>query len=85
MKLIQTKLLFDGITEQKDCYVGIEEDTIKFVGHMKPSGKHEIIANVGAITPSFIDAHSHIGMVRSGEPASEEEANEKNGFYLSSI
>jgi imidazolonepropionase-like amidohydrolase len=77
MKLIQTKLLFDGIAEQKDCYVGIEEDNIKFVSHTKPSGKHEIIANVGAITPSFIDAHSHIGMVRSGEPASEEEANEK--------
>ena len=77
MKLIQTKLLFDGIAEQKDCYVGIEEDNIKFVGHTKPSGKHEIIANVGAITPSFIDAHSHIGMVRSGEPASEEEANER--------
>jgi imidazolonepropionase-like amidohydrolase len=77
MKLIQTKLLFDGITEQKDCYVGIEEDNIKYVGHTKPSGKHEIIADVGAITPSFIDAHSHIGMVRSGEPASEEEANEK--------
>jgi len=77
MKLIQTKLLFDGITEQKDCYVGIEEDNIKFVGHTKPPGKHEIIADVGAITPSFIDAHSHIGMVRSGEPASEEEANEK--------
>ena len=77
MKLIQTKLLFDGITEQKDCYVGIEEDIIKFVGPTKPSGKHEIIADVGAITPSFIDAHSHIGMIRSGEPASEEEANEK--------
>ncbi|HET8792822.1 MAG TPA: hypothetical protein VFM31_03430, partial [Nitrososphaeraceae archaeon] len=68
MKLIQTKILFDGISEQKDCYVGIEGDSIKFVGHSKPSGKHEIIANAGAITPSFIDAHSHIGMIRSGEP-----------------
>jgi len=77
MKLIQTKLLFDGINEQKDCYIGIEKSDIKFVGTNKPSGKHEIIANVGAITPSFIDAHSHIGMVRSGEPAREEEANEQ--------
>lgn len=77
MKVIQTKLLFDGINEQKDCYIGIKEDNIKFVGRTKPSGNHEIIANVGAITPSFIDAHSHIGMVRSGEPANEEEANEQ--------
>ena len=73
--MIQTKLLFDGINEQKDCYIGIEKSDIKFVGTNKPSGKHEILANVGAITPSFIDAHSHIGMVRSGEPAREEEAN----------
>ena len=77
MKLIQTKILFDGISEQKDCYVGIEGDSIKFVGHSKPPGKHEVIADVGAITPSFIDAHSHIGMIRSGEPANEEEANEQ--------
>ena len=77
MKLMQTKLLFDGINEQKDCYIGIEKGIIKFVGNIKPPGNHEIIANVGAITPSFIDAHSHIGMVRSGEPASEEEANEQ--------
>lgn len=85
MKVIQTKLLFDGINEQKDCYIGIKEDNIKFVGRTKPSGNHEIIANVGAITPSFIDAHSHIGMVRSGEPANEEEANEQMDFVLSTI
>ncbi len=29
------------------------------------------------MTPAFIDPHSHIGLVRAGEPASEEEANEK--------
>ena len=29
------------------------------------------------VTPAFIDSHSHIGMVRSGEPSKEEEANEQ--------
>ena len=29
------------------------------------------------MTPAFIDSHSHIGMVRSGEPSKEEEANEQ--------
>ena len=29
------------------------------------------------VTPAFIDSHSHIGMVRSGEPSKKEEANEQ--------
>ena len=29
------------------------------------------------VTPAFIDSHSHIRMVRSGEPSKEEEANEQ--------
>jgi len=76
MKLIQTKLLFDGSNEKKNCFIGIEGNEIKFVGHNQPSGTHEIIEHCEAVTPSFIDAHSHIGMVRAGEPSNEEEANE---------
>ena len=29
------------------------------------------------VTPAFIDPHSHIGMVRHGEPMAEEESNER--------
>lgn len=76
MELIKTKILFDGVSEQKDSFVGIEKNSIKYVGKEKPPGRHEIIYECGAVTPSFIDAHSHIGMVRSGEPADEEESNE---------
>ena len=76
MRLIQTKLLFDGSNEKKNCFIGIEGNEIKFVGHNKPSGSHEIIEHCEAVTPSFIDAHSHIGIVRAGEPSKEEEANE---------
>ena len=65
MKLIQTKLLFDGSNEKKNCFIGIEGNEIKFVGHNQPSGTHEIIEHCEAVTPSFIDAHSHIGMVRA--------------------
>jgi imidazolonepropionase-like amidohydrolase len=36
----------------------------------------ETIAEGAVVTPAFIDSHSHIGMVRSGEPEKEEEANE---------
>jgi imidazolonepropionase-like amidohydrolase len=39
-------------------------------------GGGEIIAEGAVVTPAFIDSHSHIGMVRTGEPEKEEEANE---------
>jgi imidazolonepropionase-like amidohydrolase len=28
------------------------------------------------VTPAFIDLHNHIGMVRAGEPADEDESND---------
>ena len=76
MQLIKTKILFDGFNELKDCFIGLEKDIITQVGQKKPSGNHDLTYECGAVTPAFIDAHSHIGMVRSGEPAIEEEANE---------
>ena len=76
MQLIKTKILFDGFNELKDCFIGLEKDIITYVGKKKPSGNHDLTYECGAVTPAFIDAHSHIGMVRSGEPAIEEEANE---------
>lgn len=76
MQLIKTKILFDGVNEQKDCFIGLEKDIITYVGNKKPPGNNDLIYECGAVTPAFIDAHSHIGMVRSGEPSIEEEANE---------
>ncbi len=35
MKLIKTKILFDGVGEKKD-YLGFEGDEIKYVGNTKP-------------------------------------------------
>lgn len=82
MKLIKTKVLYDGVKEIKNCFVGFEDSVIKYVGNEKPKGNHEILEDCGAITPAFIDPHSHIGMVRSGEPADEDESNEhKDSIY----
>jgi imidazolonepropionase-like amidohydrolase len=80
MKLLKSKILFDGISERKDLYIGFEGDKITYVGSGKPTEKvngSEIIVEADTVTPGFIDSHSHIGMVRSGEPSEEEEANEK--------
>ncbi|MGD1836833.1 MAG: amidohydrolase family protein [Nitrososphaeraceae archaeon] len=82
MKLIKTKILFDGSSEKNDYFIGFDGSTIRYSGKNKPIGSHEIIYECEAVTPAFIDAHSHIGMIRSGEPADEEEANERmNPIY----
>ena len=81
MKVIKSRLLFDGIDEKRDCFIGFEKDEIKYVGNSQPKESGEIIAEGVVVTPAFIDSHSHIGMVRSGEPDKEEEANE----HMSSV
>ena len=82
MKVIKSRLLFDGIDEKRDCFIGFENDEIKYVGNSQPKESSEIIAEGVVVTPAFIDSHSHIGMVRSGEPDKEEEANEHmNSVY----
>src|SRR5919198_31495 len=88
MKLIKCNSLFDGTEEKKDHYIGFEADEIKYVGKNNIPEKEgrdideKIEGNNYVVTPAFIDSHSHIGMVRSGEPSKEEEANEQmNSLY----
>jgi imidazolonepropionase-like amidohydrolase len=82
MKVIKSKLLFDGVCEKRDYFIGFENDEIKYVGSRRPKEGDDIIAEDVVVTPAFIDSHSHIGMVRSGEPDREEEANEHmNSVY----
>src|SRR6266511_1883237 len=77
MKLIKSKILFDGISERKDIFIGFEDDEIRYVGNSKPTDSSETILEADTVTPGFIDSHSHIGMARSGEPSQEEESNEQ--------
>jgi imidazolonepropionase-like amidohydrolase len=86
MKLIKSKVLFDGTEEKENMIIGFDGDEIKYVGSRKPDEYRgtEIILEGDdiVVTPAFIDSHSHIGMVRSGEPGKEEESNEQmNSIY----
>lgn len=74
--MIKSQILFDGSDENKDVFIGFEGEKIVYVGNNKPEEGGEIIAE-DAVTPAFVDAHSHIGMIRAGEPDREEEANEQ--------
>lgn len=73
MRAIKATILYDGTTLRKDVYVAYDKD-ITYVGEKKPDC--EVVAE-GIVTPGFIDGHSHIGMVRAGEPSAEDESNEQ--------
>jgi len=66
------KVLFDRAEEKENILIGFEGQEIKYVESRKPDGDRgtEIILEGDdiVVTPAFIDSHSHIGMVRSGEP-----------------
>jgi len=77
VKVIKSKKLYHDIGEKNDYYVGFEDNRITYIDSEKPlQNDVEIIVEDAAVTPAFIDLHSHIGMVRAGEPADEDESND---------
>jgi len=80
MKLIKASLLYDGISERKNVFIGFENDEIKYVDNQAPSSEGvEVIAEGQdiVVTPAFIDSHSHIGLQRSAEYTGQYEENEQ--------
>lgn len=81
MKVVKATTLYDGATRKNDVYVGFS-DRIEYVGSEKPEGE---VVGEGIVTPAFIDGHSHIGMVRAGEPSGEDESNERMDSIYPSV
>ena len=73
MQTVYANFIYTGSEVVRNRYVNFEENKIVSISD-KPEG--EILYKAEVITPAFIDPHSHIGMVRSGEPSDEEESNE---------
>lgn len=71
---ILARALYTGRTVKKDVFLTFAATGIKGIGK-KPTGP--VVGEYPVVTPAFIDPHSHIGLVRAGEPAAEDEANEK--------
>src|SRR6056297_1397265 len=69
--IIKARVLYDGKNKQEDQTVVVEDDKIVEVNDKNLEYDYE-----GFVTPAFIDAHSHIGMIREGEPADESEGND---------
>jgi len=70
--IIRAERLYDGNTLKQNQVVVVEDGRITDVGTSRAKAQLS-----GIVTPAFIDAHSHIGMERQGEPVSESEADDK--------
>ncbi len=75
--VIHANILFDGVSKKEDVKVVIENGKITDVSKSSSKADFE-----GVVTPAFIDAHSHIGMAREGEPGDEEETNDVSCQFL---
>jgi imidazolonepropionase-like amidohydrolase len=75
--VLKANVLYDGKTSLTDRYIVVEGNKIVQVTDQKQNSDFE-----GFVTPSFIDAHSHIGMFRDGEPGSEQEGNDYLDQFL---
>lgn len=75
--VLKANVLYDGKTSLTDKYIVVEGNKIVQVTDQKQKADFE-----GFVTPAFIDAHSHIGMFRDGEPGSEQEGNDYLDQFL---
>ncbi len=82
MRAYFAKVLYDGKGVRRNAYVLVEGEKIVKVSDSKPECE---IVEGEVITPAFIDAHSHVGMDRQGEPVKEGEANDKLSQILPEI
>ncbi|MCK4654195.1 MAG: amidohydrolase, partial [Candidatus Cloacimonetes bacterium] len=69
--VIKANVLFDGKKSFKNRFIVVYGNKIIDVTSQKMKADYE-----GYVTPAFIDAHSHIGMDRDGEPWQEAETND---------
>lgn len=70
--VIEATVLYDGKTKRSDTEIIVEGENILEVTTKKYAPRFR-----GVVTPAFIDAHSHIGMERQGEPSQESEVNDE--------
>ncbi|MFH1569937.1 MAG: amidohydrolase family protein [Gemmatimonadota bacterium] len=73
LQCIRARTLYTGTAVVEDAYLVFQGER---VAGISPTRKGQPVGECAVLTPAFVDAHSHIGMHRAAEPASESEANE---------
>ncbi len=79
MKAIHAGLLYTGKDVIENCHLLFEGNLISDI---RKSYKGKLEGDFPVVTPALIDAHSHIGLVRAGEPSGEAEANDQIDPFL---
>ena len=84
MKAVFGKSVYTGDKKVANAYVVFNDDgRISEVASQKPAC--DVVGEYEVITPAFIDAHSHIGLDRAGEPYDESDTNDKMNSLLFTI
>ncbi len=79
MNCVYGKSIYTGNSVLSNAYLFFDEHGIADISKKK---KGRLSGRFPVLTPAFIDPHSHIGMVRAGEPQEEAEANDKMDSIL---
>lgn len=79
MQCLFGRLIYTGREVLNDRYLVFAGREIESVS---PTQQGELLGSFEVVTPAFIDAHSHIGLIRSGEPENEAEVNEQQDSLL---
>jgi len=74
MRCIWADTIYTGNEVINNAFLVFAEKTIAGISR---EAKGEQLQGCKVITPAFIDPHSHIGMIRAGEPQAEGESNDK--------
>jgi len=74
MNCIYAKTIYTGKSVIQNSYLLFNGKKIVGISRVK---KGELLGAFAVLTPAFVDPHSHIGMLRSGEPNAESETNER--------
>lgn len=73
MHCVHGKKIYTGRAIVESGYLVFKGNDIRGLSN---SPKGSLLGRYEVITPAFIDAHSHIGMARAGEPNKEAESND---------
>jgi len=74
MSCVYGKTIYTGDAVVQDSYLVFNKEKITGISKRE---KGKLIGRFPVLTPAFIDPHSHIGMVRAGEPQEEGEVNDR--------
>jgi imidazolonepropionase-like amidohydrolase len=79
MNAIHAKVLYTGKDIREDAYLLFDGRNFSDI---RDTYDGKLAGDFPVVTPAFIDAHSHIGLVRAGEPSEEAEANDRSDPFL---